>query len=142
MSAVLARVRRAILRRPDPSGQVLAIVAAALIGLVAMVGLVIDGGHAWGRQRVTQNGADAIAKAGAVVILQWLDEQPKDIDDVACAVRTATQENGVDIEEVLFTDHEGELIGESVPECGTTTGDIPEEAQGIRAVATKRSTPS
>ena len=47
------------------------------------------------------------------------------------------QENGVDIEEVLFTDHEGELIGEPVPECGTTTGDIPEEAQGIRAVATQ-----
>ncbi len=89
MSTLLARAWRAIHRRPDPSGQVLVIVAAALIGLIAMVGLVIDGGYAWGRQRVTQNGADAIAKAGAVVILQWLDEQPKTIGDVGCAVETA-----------------------------------------------------
>src|SRR5687767_5328724 len=134
MSTLLARVRHAILRRPDPSGQVLVMVAAALIALIAMVGLVIDGGHAWGRQRVTQNGADAIAKAGAVVLIQWLDEIPKDIGDVGCAVETAEEENAVEIEEVLFTNHAGELIGEVVPACGTV-GDIPFEAQGIRAVA-------
>ena len=107
MSTTLARVRRAIHRRPDPSGQVLVIVAAALIGLIAMVGLVIDGGYAWGRQRVQQNGADAIAKAGAVVILEWLDEKPKTIGDVGCAVETARGENEVDIDEVQFTDHDG-----------------------------------
>ena len=111
-------------RRADPSGQILVMVAAALIGLIAMVGLVIDGGHAWGRQRVTQNGADAIAKAGAVVILQWLDEQPETIGDVGCAVETAEAENGVDIDEVQFTDHAGELIGVPVPDCGTA-GAIP-----------------
>ncbi len=134
MSPFLARIRRAIHRRPDPSGQILVIVAAALIALIAMVGLVIDGGYAWGRQRVTQNGADAIAKAGAVVLIQWLDEIPKTVGDVGCAVETAEEENAVEIEEVLFTNHAGELIGEVVPACGTV-GDIPFEAQGIRAVA-------
>lgn len=134
MSTFLARVRRAMDRRADPSGQILVMVAAALIGLIAMVGLVIDGGHAWGRQRVTQNGADAIAKAGAVVILQWLDEQPETIGDVGCAVETAEAENGVEIDEVQFTDHAGELIGVPVPDCGTA-GAIPPAAQGIRAVA-------
>jgi hypothetical protein len=134
MSTSPKRVRRAIHRRPDESGQVLVIVAAALIGLIAMVGLVIDGGYAWGRQRVTQNGADAIAKAGAVVVLQWLAEQPKTIGDVGCAVETAEAENSVDIDRVEFTDHAGNLIGVDVPTCGTA-GAIPLEAQGIRAVA-------
>ena len=36
-------------------------------------------------------GADAIAKAGAVVILEWLDEKPKTIGDVGCAVETAEE---------------------------------------------------
>ena len=49
--------------RRDERGQVLVIVAGALVALIAMVGLVIDGGYAWGQQRDTQNGADAAAKA-------------------------------------------------------------------------------
>ncbi len=99
-----------------------------------MVGLVIDGGYAWGRQRATQNGADSIAKAGAVVILEWLDEKPQTIGDVGCAVELAETENNVDIERAEFTDHTGALIGVDVPLCGTA-GAIPPTAQGIRAEA-------
>jgi hypothetical protein len=101
-----------------------------------MIGLVIDGGYAWGRQRSTQNGADAISKAGAIVVLEWLDEQPKVIGDVGCAVELAEAENGVEIERVEFTDHTGALIGVEVPACGTP-GDIPPTAQGVRAVASQ-----
>jgi hypothetical protein len=111
---------------------VLVIVAAALIGLIAMVGLVIDGGYAWGRQRVTQNGADAVAKAGAVVILEWLDERPKTMGDVGCAIELAEDENAVQVDRAEFTDHAGALIGVAVPPCGTA-GSIPAAAQGIRA---------
>ena len=50
------------------SGQVLVIVALGMVAFIAMVGLVIDGGNAWGQQRETQNGADSAAKAGAAVI--------------------------------------------------------------------------
>ena len=99
-----------------------------------MVGLVIDGGYAWGRQRATQNGADSIAKAGAVVILEWLDEKPQTIGDVGCAVELAETENNVDLERAEFTDHTGALIGVDVPLCGTA-GAIPPTAQGIRAEA-------
>lgn len=118
------------------SGQVLVIVAASLIVLIAMVGLVIDGGYAWGRQRATQNGADAIAKAGTIVVLEWLDEQPMTIGDVGCAVEKAEDENSVDIERAEFTDHTGALINVVVPACGTV-GDIPADAQGVRAVASQ-----
>jgi hypothetical protein len=134
MPTLLARFTRANHPRPRESGQVLVIVAAALLGLIAMVGLVIDGGYAWGRQRVTQNGADAIAKAGAVVILEWLDERPRTAGDVGCAVESAEAENGVEIEDVQFTDHTGALINIAVPDCGST-GAMPPDAQGIRARA-------
>ena len=47
-------------------GQVLVIVAVGLLAMIAMVALVVDGGHAWGQQREAQNGADASSEAGAV----------------------------------------------------------------------------
>lgn len=118
------------------SGQVLVIVAAALIGLIAMVGLVIDGGYAWGRQRMTQNGADSAAKAGTVVILEWLDERPKTIGDVGCAVELAADEAEVEVDSAEFTDHAGMLINVSVPPCGTT-GAIPPTAQGVKATTSQ-----
>jgi hypothetical protein len=123
-------------RRPaDERGQVLVIVAAGLIGLIAMVGLVIDGGHAWGRQRVTQNGADSVAKAGAVVVLEWLGgESTLTMGDVGCAVEGAANAHAVDPEDVQFTDHEGNLIGVAVPECAAGGGGgIPPVAQGVKA---------
>ncbi len=133
MLKLLTRARRGLHRR-DESGQVLVIVAAGLIGIIAMVGLVIDGGHAWGRQRETQNGADAIAKAGATVILEWIAEQPRTIGDVGCAVERAETENNVEVERAEFTDHTGALIDVDIPDCGTA-GAIPPDAQGVRAVA-------
>lgn len=118
------------------SGQILVIVAGGLIVLIAMVGLVIDGGYAWGRQRSTQNGADAVAKAGSVVILEWLDEQPKTIGDVGCAVELAEDENNVVVDRAEFTDHTGALINVAVPPCGTV-GAIPPTAQGVRAATSQ-----
>lgn len=117
------------------SGQVLVIVALGLVALVAMVGLVVDGGYAWGRQRVTQNGADSIAKAGSVVILRWLDGEAMTLGDISCAVNQAASDHNVDVEAAELTDHEGNLIGTPVPdEClAGGHGSIPTEAQGVKA---------
>jgi hypothetical protein len=120
--------------RRDESGQVLIIVAGGLLVLIAMVGLVIDGGHAWGRQRETQNGADATAKAGAVVIQQYLAGEPVDGDTVACAVEDAADDNTVELGGAEYTDFEGRTIGADVPACGTG-GAIPSGAQGVKATA-------
>lgn len=135
MFKMLSRTGIAAGRRSE-SGQVLVIVAAGLIGLIAMVGLVIDGGYAWGRQRSTQNGADAVAKAGTVVILEWLDGQPKTTGDVGCAVELAGAENNVELDIVEYTDHAGQLINVSVPPCGAG-GSIPATAQGVRSVTSQ-----
>src|SRR5919107_1484775 len=107
------RVRQ---RPSNENGQVLVIVALGLVALVAMVGLVIDGGYAWGRQRVTQNGADSIAKAGSVVVLRWLDGETLTLGDISCAVNQAADDHSVEVESAELTDHEGNLIGVPVPE--------------------------
>jgi Flp pilus assembly protein TadG len=46
-------------------GQVLIIFTIALVGVVAMAGLLIDGGMAWTNRRVAQNAADVAALAAA-----------------------------------------------------------------------------
>lgn len=60
--------------RKDPRGQMIVIVAFALTALIAMAGLVIDGGMAWSNRRQVQNAADAASLAGTRVLgldLKW-----------------------------------------------------------------------
>lgn len=124
-------------RRPargHESGQVLVIVAGGLLVLIAMVALVIDGGYAWGQQRETQNGADAAAKAGAVVIQQYLAGEAVDGGEVGCAVENSADDNGIDLADAVFTDFQGNTTGASIPACGTASA-IPAGAQGVKADA-------
>jgi hypothetical protein len=62
-----------ITRRDAPtgaSGQALVIMVGAMFAVMVMVGLIIDGGNAWAQQRIVQNGSDAAAEAGAVIMGQ------------------------------------------------------------------------
>ena len=40
--------------------------------MVILVGLVVDGGNLWAQQRIVQNGSDAAAEAGAIVMAERL----------------------------------------------------------------------
>lgn len=53
-------------------GQTLVIFALALVAMLTMVALVVDGGNAFAQQRRTQNGLDAAAEAGAVQLARRL----------------------------------------------------------------------
>ncbi|MGH2489244.1 MAG: pilus assembly protein TadG-related protein [Candidatus Limnocylindria bacterium] len=123
-------------------GQVLVIVAMGMVAIVAMVGLVIDGGYAWTRQRDTQNGADAVAKAGTIVIQHYYHgDSPAPTDhDVACAAEAAAASNGVVIEAAEYTDHEGAPLNPAVA-VGTCSVDLgvslPPGAQGVKARASE-----
>lgn len=120
----------------SPRGQVLVIVAVAMVALIAMVGLVIDGGNAWGQQRETQNGADSAAKAGAEVIQGVFTDadttNDPDDGDVACAVDASATANGVVLVSAEYTDWEGTPMGVPVGTCGGG-GAIPAGAQGVLA---------
>lgn len=53
-------------------GQIVVFFAIAIVAIIAMVGLIIDGGNAYANQRATQNAADAAAETGATVLAQSL----------------------------------------------------------------------
>lgn len=69
-----------VLRRPTigERGQILLIVALAALGLLALTGLVVDGGLLYLSRRHAQNAADAAALAGAKALsLTWDDAQAR-----------------------------------------------------------------
>lgn len=55
--------------RAGQRGQFLVLFALALVAMIAMVGLVIDGGSAFAQRRAQQNAADLAALAGAGALL-------------------------------------------------------------------------
>jgi Flp pilus assembly protein TadG len=59
--------------RRDQSGQIIVIFVLALVAIVAGVGLVIDGGFAYGQRRAEQNAADLASLAGANALLNGQD---------------------------------------------------------------------
>jgi len=125
------------------SGQILVIFAVGLIALIGGIAIVVDGGNALAQQRATQNGADAVAEAGTVVIAQYLmngssttgvtgtcpttPPDPWDLE-VCKAVYGAAANNNVDITEVNYTDFKGDVLG--AVGSGFPTSDV----QGVQAL--------
>lgn len=124
-------------RAGDERGQVLVIVACGLLAIVAMVGLVVDGGYAWGQQRDTQNGTDAAAHAGAIELVTHMAEGTTPNDFVVWQkVTQAGLQNGIDIPEAEYTDWEANPLGAMVgPSDGNS---VPTDAAGVRVLGEKR----
>ena len=133
--------------RSEP-GQVLVIVGVGLLAMIAMVGLVIDAGHAWGQQRDSQNASDAAAEAGAAMLAQNLpflafdppEPVPNQNADVATAVAAVATANKVEIEEVWYTDFDGDRVG-GAPLIGTDAlaggSPPPADADGVEVTSFK-----
>ena len=71
---------------PFESGQALILVALAIVGIVGIMGLVIDGGNAFNDRRRAQNAADAAALASAYSRIKG--------EDWVAAAMAAAAENG------------------------------------------------
>jgi hypothetical protein len=135
---------RASSAEDEPRGQVLVIVAAGLITMIAMAGLVVDGGYAWGQQRDNQNASDAASEAGAVVLAEALMGLVRTDLHVADAVTGSVTANGVDLLDAWYTDIEGDPINSAGNQVGSwsaaaNVGDglIPPGAAGVRASTAK-----
>src|SRR6187431_2541537 len=106
-------------------GQVLVIVALGLVVMVAMVGIVIDGGYAWGKQRETQNGSDAASEAGAVLLAENLaGALPTKTDaNIRAAANSVAVANDIGpAPSAYYTDFNGNLLtatGAIAPDTGT-----------------------
>ena len=126
-------------RRAD-RGQILVIAALGIIAMLAMAALLIEGGNAYAQQRAAQNGADAAANAGAVVLAERLAGVPKTDGQVLSGMNAISGSNGLTRVDGRYTDVQGRLL---TPGGATTTvrssaarvgdGTIPSGAQGVSA---------
>jgi hypothetical protein len=95
-------------RRRNAAGQALVIMALAMVAVTAMVGLIIDGGNAWANQRIVQNGSDAAAEAGSVIMAERLAGATAPGGGweaaVATAVNASATANGITVSAAYYTD--------------------------------------
>jgi len=117
-------------------GQTIVIVALAMVALVGMVGVVVDVGLQWADNRGAQNGTDATAHAGAVVIMRHLMAYPSSLltdDDVQEAIDEMAATAGMVLEDAQYTDLDGE------PNVGPVGGGgaIPSDARGVYVEGTR-----
>ena len=141
---------------PREGGQVLVILVIGLVAMLAMVGLIVDGGNAFANQRNTQNGTDSAADAGALVLAQNAGVQvPTKTDaDVFAAVTSAATSNKISVGSAYYTDVAGNmltaggavttstpaavLVGSgSIPPCNDQTRCVDGRASGVRVLGTK-----
>ncbi len=136
--------------RPNERGQSLVLFTLAVVALLAMASLVIDGGNAFAQQRVTQNGSDAAADAGAVALAQNLiaagsggSALPKTDQDVLAAVNSAAANNGISPAPTsYYTDIDGDRLNPEVVVGSLSPGALPPasaygvEANGSRTFST------
>lgn len=121
-------------------GQAIVIFAGGLIAIVLGVGLIVDVGFAWAQQRNTQNGADASARSGAVVLAQHQADgstSTKTSLDVWNAIQSTAATNLVTVAQTdaHYTDWQGNpLAGD--PEV-LPSGAIPAGAAGVRLDAAR-----
>jgi Flp pilus assembly protein TadG len=131
--------------RSGSRGQILAIGAILLVALIAMGALLLEGGNAFAQQRITQNGSDAAANAGAVVLAQRLGGTSKTDADVAAAVNSMISSNGLTAVVAQYTDVSGKTIDSGGtqaaisgnPPAAVGSGSIPPNAQGVAVSGTK-----
>jgi hypothetical protein len=146
-------------------GQTLVLLALALVAMLAVTGLIIDGGNAYAQQRGTQNGADAASEAGAVVLAQNVKQInasgiPLDDADVLAAMNASAAANRIKPFTIAagnsvahYTDFRGNLLQPSgdpttdpslaaqvgsgaIPPCNDTTTCLDVGvASGVRAAA-------
>lgn len=136
-------------RRGHQHGQVLVLFVLSLVALLAMTGLIVDGGNAWAQQRQTQNAADSAAEAGTVILAQWYASASAPStsyagtcptvttntwDQAVCqAVYGAGAYNGVTVTRAYYTNYDG------LTTLGTVGGgSLPTGAQGIRVLGQKQ----
>ncbi|HUQ44932.1 MAG TPA: Tad domain-containing protein [Candidatus Limnocylindria bacterium] len=101
---IRVRTRRA----GEESGQAIVVMVGAILLSVAMVATIVDGGNVLAQQRVTQNGVDAAAEAGAVLLAERLAGQVEpsggwDVN-ISTRVRQVATANHIDIQEMYYTD--------------------------------------
>jgi Putative Flp pilus-assembly TadE/G-like len=119
----------------ETRGQALVVAVLALVMLLGMTGLIIDGGAVFAQQRIAQNGADGAANAGAIVLAQWSTDQSGPMQDaqVDAAVQDIASRNELIGATAVYTDN----VGDPIPGAAVGGGSIPSGARGVRVVGNR-----
>ena len=131
-------------------GQILVIAALAMVALIAMTGLVVDGGAAFASQRATQNAADAAADAGALALAERLGGASDPVigwdAEVASRVGASATTNDLPVYRAVYSDIAGHLLnsaGATVTDMTAAAevgrGTIPTGAAGVAVRGTRTS---
>ena len=117
-------------RRPGRErGQLIVLFALALVALIAMAGLLIDGSAVLAQQRIAQNAADSAATAGGLVVADALDpDTARTNHEVYVAVRHMADVNGLINWTAEYTNPTGVRTGVVVPDNGA---EVPGEYRGV-----------
>ncbi|HEY4227551.1 MAG TPA: pilus assembly protein TadG-related protein [Candidatus Limnocylindrales bacterium] len=111
------------------SGQAIVVMVGAILLAVAMVATIIDGGNVLAQQRVAQNGVDAAAEAGAVLLAERLAgaSDPSSGWDINISARIAqvAAANNITVRAAYYTD----ICGIPLKSDGTAaiTGNLSED---------------
>src|SRR5258708_8938186 len=97
-------------------GQIMVMFALALVGLLAMVALVIDGGYLYVQRRTAQSAADAAALAGTGELSRATSQFNSTVGSAVC---TYAQANAFGINPTVthayFVDTSGNQTGSEIP---------------------------
>ena len=100
--------RHHLASRDGAAGQAIVVMVGAILLSVAVVATIVDGGNVYAMQRVTQNGADATAEAGAVMLAERLAgaAEPSGGWDVNIGGRLmqTAEANNITVEAAYYTD--------------------------------------
>ena len=131
---------RPIDARKRESAQVIALIALGLVGFLAMVGVVIDGGTLYLQRRTAQNAADAAALAGTRALQQATQQSTATVGDTICTYLLANAFGVTPTATAYFVDTSGATnlgsISLSTDCSGSVTSWIPTGASGVHVDVT------
>jgi hypothetical protein len=94
--------------RRRESGQGLVMMTGGMVAMIGIIALIIDGGNVWSQQLIVQNGSDATAEAGAIVMAQRFAGALPPLTgwdaEVSAKVQASAVANGLAISAAYYTD--------------------------------------
>ena len=95
-------------RERRESGQAIVVMVGAILLAVALVATIVDGGNVFAQQRVTQNGVDAAAEAGAVLLAERLSGATTPSGgwdlNISARILQVAASNNIDVQAAYYTD--------------------------------------
>jgi Flp pilus assembly protein TadG len=109
-------------------GQILVLFVFALFAIIAMIALVIEGSNLFAEQRMAQNGSDAAANAGTIIVAEHLSGKSRTDQAVYNAINQSAIANKLTNYTAEYTDDFGTPIGLSVSNVAQP---VPDGARGV-----------